>query len=425
MTTTKVHATNPTPIPRSLRRSRRVRQLPERILAARELLAPLPTAMVITDSSGSCVYANRSAEQLFGVSSAHLRGVGWMQLFQPEDLEAIVASWTRAATATEEVIVQARLRPVIAADVRADPAARQAHVERSCTVRARRLNGDANDPIGVVGIFEEVSIAGVTSATKAPELSAATLHELEQQRRSLIDAERSLRHEAELLARMKDDFLCTVSHELRTPLHAILGWAQLLARQYADPATVERSVEVIQRNGHALKRLLEDLLDMKAALSGSLYLCVEQFDAGDAVQAVVEALRYATQQKKIALDLSGVAEAGLIRADLMRFKKLFWNILSNAVKFTPVDGVVTVSLRREDTFLEVLVRDTGCGIAPEQIGRIFEPFGQSDSSSTREHGGLGCGLALTRHLVTLHGGAVTAHSAGLGQGATIRVLLPV
>lgn len=425
MTTIKVPATHPAPIPRSLRRIRRVRQLPERISAARELLAPLPTAMVITDTSGACVYANRSAEQLFGVSSEHLRGVGWMQLFQPEDLDAIVASWTRAATATGEVIVQARLRQVLTDDIRHLPLGRKASPQRSCTVRARRLDGDSSDPIGVVGIFEELSIGGAAGTTAAPELCTATLGELEQQRRSLIDAERSLRHEAELLARMKDDFLCTVSHELRTPLHAILGWAQLLARQYADPATVERSVEVIQRNGHALKRLLEDLLDMKAALSGSLYLCVEQFDAGEAVQAVVEALRYAAQQKKITVDLTGVAEAGLIRADVMRFKKIFWNILSNAVKFTPVDGAVTVSLRREESFLEVRVRDTGCGIEPEQLGRIFEPFGQSDSSTTREHGGLGCGLALTRHLVQLHGGAVTAHSAGLGQGATVRVLLPV
>jgi signal transduction histidine kinase len=260
--------------------------------------------------------------------------------------------------------------------------------------------------------------------TARAQIDEGLERELQEQRRKLLEAERSLRSECEILARIKEDFLCTVSHELRTPLHAILGWSQILGQRQGSDATVERSIEVIQRNGHALARLLEDMLDMKGVLSGSTQLNVERVDLTALVQSVISSLAHAAETKGVSVIFSSHEFGEWINGDEMRLKKIVWNLLSNGVKFTPAGGVVRVKVYVDDSEARIVVSDTGCGISPEFFPHLFQPFRQGDGSSTRSHGGLGMGLSLTRHLVELHGGEIEAHSEGSGSGATFTVRLP-
>jgi signal transduction histidine kinase len=248
--------------------------------------------------------------------------------------------------------------------------------------------------------------------------------QLLEQRARLIEAERALRSEREILARIKDDFLCTVSHELHTPLHAILGWSQILSKRQGDDATVERSVEVIQRNGHALARLLEDMLDMKSVLNGEARLSVELLELKPLVQSVIDALSHTAITKKVSVTFDNSDQGRPIIGDAMRLRKVLWNLLSNAIKFTPGGGEVRLRLEFTREQVHITVADTGCGIAPEFLPHLFEPFRQADGSTTRSYGGLGMGLALSRRLVELHGGYVCAHSQGLQRGASFTVVLP-
>ncbi len=163
---------------------------------------------------------------------------------------------------------------------------------------------------------------------------------------------------------------------------------------------------------------------MKAALSGSLRLCVEQVDSKSAVESVVAALEHAAKGKGVFVKIESDPELPSIQADLIRFKKIIWNVLSNGIKFTPSGGSVTLQILRATRGISIRIQDTGCGLSAEHLEHLFEPFHQVDGSSTREHGGLGLGLAITRHLVQLHGGTITAHSAGLGQGATVEIQMP-
>jgi hypothetical protein len=246
---------------------------------------------------------------------------------------------------------------------------------------------------------------------------------VEIRERLLVD-ERTAREEAERNNRMKDEFLATLSHELRTPLNAIVGWAELMKRNH-DEETLREGAEVIERNARIQTQLIEDLLDMSRIVSGKIRLDVQLINPVVFVEAAVETVTPAARAKNIHLKTAIEREAGFVLGDPGRLQQVIWNLLSNAIKFTPSDGSVSLSLGRSDSRLEISVVDSGQGIDPQFLPYVFERFRQADASAARRHGGLGLGLAIVKQLVELHGGTVRAHSAGLNQGATFTVNLPL
>ena len=233
------------------------------------------------------------------------------------------------------------------------------------------------------------------------------------------------RRAAENANRMKDEFLATMSHELRTPLNAILGWATLLRTGQHSEASREKALATIERNAKTQARLIDDILDVSRIISGKLRLDVKRHDVAAIVNAAVDVVRPAASAKAIELVVLIDESAGFISGDFDRLQQVVWNLLINAIRFTPAHGKVTVSTERVSSGLVLRVSDTGVGIAPEHRRQVFERFRQVDSSTTRKHGGLGLGLAIVRHLVELHGGTVEVDSEGEGKGATFTVNLPI
>ena len=247
----------------------------------------------------------------------------------------------------------------------------------------------------------------------------------ERERQSLLEREREARAEAEAVNRSKDQFLATLSHELRTPLNAIYGWARMLDTGRLDEPAIRRATGAILRNAAAQVQLIEDLFDVSRVITGNMRLEVRPLNVAAVLEAALDTVRPAATAKGVHLESVLAPGAEAMMGDPARLQQVVWNLLMNAVKFTPRGGRITAHLRRVNTHIEIVVRDTGEGISPEHMPRLFQRFGQADSSSTRGHTGLGIGLALVRYLVDLHGGTVNAHSAGPGLGATFTVTLPV
>jgi CheY-like chemotaxis protein len=215
-----------------------------------------------------------------------------------------------------------------------------------------------------------------------------------------------------------------VSHELRSPLNAITGWASVLKTRQLDDQTM-RAVETILRNAQTQAQLINDLLDVSRIVTGQLRLNIRPFQLISVIEAAIEVVRPAASAKSIRIKTFLDPAAGPVPGDPDRLQQVFWNLLSNAVKFTPNRGQIQVRLQRVNSHVEFVVSDTGKGIAPQFLPMVFDRFRQGDSSTTREHGGLGLGLAIVRHLVELHGGIVSARSAGEGKGAEFIVELPM
>ena len=255
-------------------------------------------------------------------------------------------------------------------------------------------------------------------------------HLLEQERaqqivRESVDSERAARSEAERASRMKDEFLATLSHELRTPLNAVLGWTQVMRKSRDLGKDAPDALNVIERNARAQAQIIQDLLDMSSIISGKVRLDVQRLDLASLINATIETIRPAAQAKGIRLHIVLDPMAGAVRGDPNRLQQVLWNLLTNAVKFTPKDGRIQVTLARVNSHLEVEVEDNGEGIDPDFLPHIFGRFRQADASSTRRHGGLGLGLSIVKQLVELHGGTISAKSAGRHLGATFRIALPV
>lgn len=250
--------------------------------------------------------------------------------------------------------------------------------------------------------------------------------------RKLAEAERDrklafetgARREAETANRMKDEFLAILSHELRTPLNAILGWVQILQMDETKKEWRQTGLDVIERNARAQARLVDDLLDITAVSSGKISLEFEPVDVRGALNTAAEAILPAAREKS--LEILTTVEPGVdgVLADPARLQQILWNLLTNAAKFTPPGGRITLGARREGDHVELSVSDTGEGIDPAFMPHLFDRFRQADSSTTRRHGGLGLGLSLVKTLLEMHGGSVSAESPGLGKGATFRVRLP-
>jgi PAS domain S-box-containing protein len=255
--------------------------------------------------------------------------------------------------------------------------------------------------------------------TEALEASGA-------ERDAMLESERNARMLAQRTARIKDEFLATLSHELRTPLNAILGWTQLLrSRPEPEPAEFQRAMEVIERNARAQVRLIDDLLDLSRIMSGRFRLDVQQVSLLDVVRGALDTVEPTAQTKGVRLESVLDPKSVIVSGDPARLQQVFWNLLSNAVKFTPKGGKIQVLLQRVNSHIEFSVSDTGIGISAGFLPHVFERFSQRDSSTHREYGGLGLGLAIAKQLVELHGGSIQAKSMGEGQGATFVVTLPL
>jgi hypothetical protein len=261
--------------------------------------------------------------------------------------------------------------------------------------------------------------------TEAKRVEA--LDSVNQQREEMLDAERSARMAAQRATRLKDEFLATLSHELRSPLGAILGWTQLLLRDESlrGPGEQKRAIEVIDRNARAQVQLIDDLLDLSRIITGKLRLDLHQISFASVVEAAVDSAMPAADAKGIRLKAMFGASRDIISADGARLQQVVWNLLTNAIKFTPKGGQVHVVLQRVNSHLELSVSDTGIGISGGYLPHVFDRFSQKDSSTTRAFGGLGLGLAICKQLVELHGGSIRASSQGEGKGATFSVQLPL
>ncbi|MFL6216474.1 MAG: PAS domain S-box protein [Blastocatellia bacterium] len=282
---------------------------------------------------------------------------------------------------------------------------------------------------------ERVDVALTISPIKGPNgtlTGASTIardiserKQAERERERLLAEAQRARALAEDANRLKDEFLATVSHELRTPLNAIVGWSHMLRNRSFDEATTERALETIERNAKVQAQIVEDILDVSRIITGKLRLNVQPIDIASIIESALDSVRPAADAKEIRVQTILDPHTAPVSGDGNRLQQVVWNLLSNAVKFTPRGGRIEVRLQQADSHAEIVVTDTGQGIQSELLPFVFDRFRQGDSTSTRIHGGLGLGLAIVRHLIELHGGTVTAASAGQDHGAVFTVRLPL
>jgi PAS domain S-box-containing protein len=281
-------------------------------------------------------------------------------------------------------------------------------VEIWVRVHATLFKDERGAPIGAFSMIEDIT----------KERAAI------EEREALFAREHTARVSAETANRTKDEFLATLSHELRTPLNAILGWTQMLQRKVVAPDRVDAALDALDRNARKQAQLVDDLLDLSRIASGRLKLNLEPVTLGAVLDAAIDTMQAALDGKRIALTIEAPPTPVTIEGDPIRLQQVCWNLLSNAVKFTPEGGRIAIGVRPVGDQVAVVVRDTGIGIEPEFLPRLFSRFEQADGSTTRAFQGLGLGLAIVRHLVELHGGTVKAESAGKDQGAAFTVFLP-
>jgi PAS domain S-box-containing protein len=275
---------------------------------------------------------------------------------------------------------------------------------------------------------DEIIVYGLASQA-AVAMDNARLYEAAKKARTQAEktaAENErLYRKAEESSRLKEEFLATISHELRTPLSAILGWARMLRMGQLSEENVGKALDTIERNARAQAQLVDDLLDVSRIITGKLRMDVRPADPESFIDAAVESVRPAADAKGVRLQKVIDTGAIAIPGDPVRLQQVVWNLLSNAIKFTPRGGHVQIRSERVNSHLEIVVSDTGQGISSEFLPHVFDRFRQADQKTSRQHGGMGLGLAIVRHLVELHGGTVSASSDGEGKGATFTVMLPI
>ncbi|MFN2493703.1 MAG: response regulator [Pyrinomonadaceae bacterium] len=277
-----------------------------------------------------------------------------------------------------------------------------------------------------VAIAYENAVLYTDAQRHASELQAeiAERKQAEEERAQLLVLEQAARAEAEQANRTKDEFLATLSHELRTPLTAILGWSHLVRTGKLDEPQLARAVETIERNARSQSQLIDDLLDVSRIITGKLQIEPRRVNVCSVIEAAIDAVRPSFEAKNIEFETVTSANC-LVSGDANRLQQIFWNLFSNAVKFTPEGGRVRVELEQVNAHIRISVSDSGIGISPEFLPYIFDRFRQADGSTTRVHGGLGLGLSIVKHLVQLHHGTVEVKSQGQDQGTTFTVVLPV
>ena len=353
-------------------------------------------AIFLLDDDGLVTHWNAGAQRLLGYTADEILGRSGDILFTPEDRAEGIPEHERAtAKATGR-----------ASDDRWH--VKKGGIRFFVTGQMIALTDAQGRRIGLAKIMRDITERHAAAA----------------ERERLLESERAARTEAERTSRLKDEFLATLSHELRTPLNAILGWTQVLQEGPNTPGELADGLAIIERNTRVQAQLIEDLLDMSRIASGKIRLHVERVDFVAVVTAAIDSVRTAAAAKNIRLAPRFLPLPLEVMGDRTRLQQVVWNLLFNAIKFTPPRGEVDVSLVREPGHVVLRVRDTGTGIAPDFLPHLFERFRQADASTTRQHGGLGLGLSIVKQLVELHGGRVSADSAGPDQGATFQVTLP-
>jgi PAS domain S-box-containing protein len=291
-------------------------------------------------------------------------------------------------------------------------------------IRSPLIGGDG-ECVGMVQLIGKDE-GDFTASDEALLTQLAQTASVALERQKLYEQEQAARRQAEEANRAKDEFLAVVTHELRSPLNAMLGYARLFSKhKQSDPDEVRRVMEVIRNNGERQKVLIDDLLDTARIITGKLRLEVGPINLAELIVQTLDVVRPGAEAKGVALEPKLDRQAGQISGDPERLQQIVWNLLTNAIKFTPEGGLVEIRLERAQAGVRLIVSDTGEGIAADFLPFVFERFTQQDTSRTRRHGGLGLGLALVKHLVELHGGTIEAASAGQGLGATFVVNLPV
>jgi PAS domain S-box-containing protein len=260
----------------------------------------------------------------------------------------------------------------------------------------------------------------VTAMIMAANLTAVAIENVR-----LLKRESNAREAAEESNRLKDEFLATVSHELRTPLTAILGWSRLLEEGSLDDQVANQAIESIRRNAKAQTRIVDDILDVSRIITGNLLFDLHPVELAPVIEAAINAVRPTADAKGVRLEAQFDSAPHVVSGDANRLQQVIWNLISNAVKFTEKGGCVSLGLRQVNSSVEIQVADTGQGISREFLPFVFDRFRQADSTSTRQHGGLGLGLAIARHLVEIHGGTIRAESPGNDSGATFTLNLPL
>jgi PAS domain S-box-containing protein len=381
---------------------------------ARALLAAIVASSedaIVSKTLDSIVTSwNAAAERLFGYTAEEMIGQSILRIIPPE-------------LQHEEAEILAKLR-------------KGERIERYETVRCRK-DGQALDISLTISPVRDSTGRIVGAAKIAHDITARRRTERELQarelqltklaaeRESFLESERAARTEAERLGHMKDEFLATLSHELRTPLNAIQGWATLLRERRARPEDFDRGLETIERNVRIQAQIVNDLLDMSRIISGKVHLEVQPLYLHEVVTNAIDAVRQSAAAKEIRIHPLLDSRIGLVRGDPNRLQQVLWNLLTNAIKFTPKGGRVQIVLERVNSHAEISVEDNGIGIRGDFLPYVFDRFRQADPSTTRRFGGLGLGLSIVKNLVELHGGTVRVKSPGESQGSTFIISLPI
>lgn len=398
----------------------------------RSLSACSPVGIFVTDTEGRCTYTNPRCRAIFGLQAGEMLHFSFAAI-HPDDRELIQQEWSDYLEEAWDYSAEFRVT---------SPAGQLRWVH----VRSSPMLSDRGEALGHVGTIEDI-----TERKQAEEV------------RHQIIREQAARQEAEAANRMKDEFLAVLSHELRTPLNSMLGWARLLRTKKFDAATTDRALETIERNATTQAQLIEDILDVSQIIRGKMRLSYGPANLVGVVEAAVNAVRLAAEAKQLKLTFElAVFDTPLsnikaeiqnpqfnVWGDSVRLQQVVWNLLTNAIKFTLEQGKVQIRLERKSRSidqpigklnaeaqpphslqihalecLQIQVTDTGSGIDPTFLPKVFDRFRQADSTTTRLHNGLGLGLAIVRHIVEQHGGTIEAASPGLDQGATFTVTLP-
>ncbi|MHC0062097.1 hybrid sensor histidine kinase/response regulator [Nostoc sp. UIC 10890] len=405
-----------------------LRQSEERF---RSLSTCSPVGIFEIDTEGGCKYTNPRYQAICGLKAAESLEKRWLESVHPEDKERAVASWSTYIREGRDYSEEFRFQTAHGSD-------------RWVQVRSSPMLSGQGELVGYVGTLEDI-----TERKQAEEVRAQVIRE------------QTARQEAEAANRMKDEFLAVLSHELRTPLTSMLGWSKILRAKKLDEKATSRALEAIERNATSQMQLIEDILDVSRIIRGQLRLNVSAVNLISVMEAALEAVRPLAEPKDIKLNTVLDTSIGSVYGDPARLQQIVWNLLTNAIKFTPKGGGVEVRLSKylgfsisdlelgsdgenldsldtnkssnlqskiqnsKSQYAQIQVIDTGIGISSEFLPKVFERFRQADSTTTRSHNGLGLGLAIVRHLVELHKGAIFAQSLGTGQGATFTVRLPL
>jgi PAS domain S-box-containing protein len=382
-----------------------LKTIQNRLREQRELLqvtiSSIGDAVIATDIEGRISFINPTAETLTGWTLAEASGRPLNEVFRivNETTRETVESPFDAIKREGVTVGLANHTILIGKDGREIP------IDDS----GAPIRNTAGEVVGAVVVFHDVT----------------ERRQAEHEREQLLEREKAARRSAESADRLKDEFLATVSHELRTPLNSILGWAATLnSRDTFDETSVRNALGIIERNARAQSALINDILDVSRIITGKLRVRSQRVDVGPIIRAAVDTLGPAIEAKAIAVTLPDDSETVEINGDPDRLQQIIWNLVANAVKFTPRGGKIEIGVKGEESLAEISVRDTGIGIDKEFLPYVFERFRQADSSAIRQDTGLGLGLSIVRHLVELHGGTVRAESEGAGRGATFTVSLP-